>query len=40
VVGGPPAQGIDRLLVGSVARQVVAHSPRPVAVVRAPGHGS
>jgi nucleotide-binding universal stress UspA family protein len=35
VVGGPPPTGITRFLVGSVARQVVAHATRPVAVVRA-----
>jgi nucleotide-binding universal stress UspA family protein len=36
VVGGPPAEGARRLFVGSVARQVINHTTRPVVVVRGP----
>jgi nucleotide-binding universal stress UspA family protein len=35
VLGGPPPTGLNRLTVGSVARQVIHHAPCPVVVVPA-----
>lgn len=38
VVGSRGLSGLDSLLLGSVARNVAKHCPRPVLVARAPGH--
>lgn len=38
-LGSRGLTGLDRLLLGSVARNVARHASRPVLVARAPGHG-